>query len=318
MIFHIYKTLLLGLLVAGSGNLMLAQTSGGNYQLSRELLDQEKFTEALQVINRVLAEDSSRAEYILVRANCYFGLGQYEKTINDCYTILRMEPNMAEVYMLRGKVCNITQSYGGAILFFGKAIQYSSENSLLFEAFFNRGLAYFELGKFVDARASFEAAYDIDPMQSKLLLALAETYLKLYETAKATEMAMEVVENEPENPGAYAILGKIASQKKDFPQAKIAFERYAELQPSPDAYNQLAQVYFETDEYTEALGILNKSIALDPKNPVPYKLKGIIYVEQGSKEVGCDHLFQALQLGYLEKYGYDLLDIYLKLCEKAE
>lgn len=318
MISHLHKTLLLLLLLAAGQQVLYGQSADNAYARASNLYEEGKIGEALETINRLIRYDSTDAQYLLLRANCYFAMDEYERTINDCYSILRLSPNMPEVYMLRGKVCVVTESYGGAILFFGKAIQYSSDNNILFDAFYHRGKAYYNLGKYHDARASLEAAYEIRFNNSALLLAMAETWLKLHQPDKALEFVMFTIETDPDNAEAYAILGRISKARKDFPQAVDAFERYAALEPVPGAYNELAEAYYMNSSQQDALNTLNKSIALDPKDPAPYRLKGIIYVEQGLQSQGCDHLFQSLQLGYLEKYGYDLLDVYLKLCEKTE
>jgi tetratricopeptide (TPR) repeat protein len=319
MISHIHKTILLALITLVT--LLLpanSQNQESNLILGKNLYDQTKYPEALEVINRVLAVDSSKAEPYMLRANIYFKLKQYDNTINDCYKVLRIEPNLPDVYMLRGKVCVVTESYGGAILFFGKAIQYTSDNSLLFEAFLNRGAAYLKLKKYYDAKSNFESAYTINPDSPELLLLMADNQLQLHETDKAMNSIMEVIGADPENAKAHEIMGRIAVEKKDFKLAIVAYTKLCTLIPGPESYYKLADAHFRSVDYTNAMHALNKAISLDPGDPAPYKLKGIIYIEQGNKELGCDHLFQAMQLGYFEKYGYDLLEIYLRLCEEMK
>lgn len=319
MIFHRLKTVSLGFLFFISFIPCLsAQTPESNFILGKELFEQGKYELALETVDLVIATDSSKAEYYLLRANVYFKLQLYKEAINDCYKTLRIQPQLPEVYLLRGKLCVVTESYGGAILFFGKAIQFSSSNDILFQAFLNRGATYLAMQKYHDALTSFKSAFEIDPNSAELLLIMADTRLRLGEPEKAKVLLIEVIENDPENARAYDILGGISFEKRDYVQASIAFEKYVSLSPTAQSFKQLAEVYFILKEYQKAMTALNKSIEIDPSDPEPYKVKGIIYIEQGRRENGCNQLFGAMQLGYFEKYGYDLLDIYLKHCEVVE
>lgn len=142
MIFHRHKTVSLGILFfIASIQLLSAQTLESNFHLGKEHYEQAKYDLALETVNLVIALDSSKADYYLLRANICFKLQLYKEAINDCYKTLRIQPQLPEVYLLRGKLCVVTKSYGGAILFYGKAIQFSSSNDILFQAFLNRGAA---------------------------------------------------------------------------------------------------------------------------------------------------------------------------------
>ena len=104
------------------------------------------------------------------------------------------------------------------------------------------------------------------------------------------------------------ILGRIAMKSNDYPEAIEAYVRYCELRATEStACNLLADAYFKNEDYENALNTLRKSQSLAPDNPMIYKIKGLIYIRQNQNEKGCNNLFRALQLGYLEQYGYDLL-----------
>ena len=95
----------------------------------------------------------------------------------------------------------------------------------------------------------------------------------------------------------------------------VSLRKSAELL-TISAFNKLADAYRLDKQYEKAFITLNQSVSLDPMEPQAQKIKGMIYIEMGDMEKGCNTLFRAMQMGYFEKYGYDLLDIYTSNCEK--
>jgi tetratricopeptide (TPR) repeat protein len=275
------------------------------------------YQQALKMIERAIIQDSTRVDLYLQRATVYYYLGNYDYAIRDCYSTVRLKPDVPEVYILRGKVCIITESYGGAILFFGKALKYTNDKNLLFEAFLNRGKAFFALKRYPDAFSDFQAAYAIDENSVDLLLPLADTYLKMNKTQEALSILKKVISSTPDYPPTYELMGRIAIDNKDFPEAIRAYEKYTALKPTESsAFNALANAYRIDMQYEKALTSLNRSLSLDPTDAATFKIKGLIYISLDENEKACDAFFRSMQLGYFEKYGYDLLDLYLTHCEK--
>lgn len=297
-------------------NFVFPQNADDLFISGQEYLIRGEYEKALLSIDHVLAIDSSITDYYLLRANIYFKMKVYDKTIRDCYTILKLRSDIPEVYILRGKVCQVTESYGGAILFFGKAIKYSSENESLFEAFLNRGKAYFELRKYYDAKNDFISAYEINQNSLDLLLSMSENYLMINDNKNAFSTLSIAIEIDSLYPPSYALLGSIAINNKNYSEAIIAYKKYCELIPEMAmAYNMLGETYLLNKEYENAMNTINISQSISPNDPMIFKIKGLIYVEQKEYDKGCNNLFRALQLGYLEQYGYDLLEVYLNECE---
>lgn len=304
------------LVVLLSYNHTYSQTAEEIFQMSKTSFDKGLFSDALVTLNKCMKKDSSKADYFLLRANIFFKLSKYDAAISDCYSALSREPDKPEVFYLRGQLCQVTKSYGGAILFFGKTLKFSKKEDLTFNAYLNRGNAFFEMGKYNDAYNDFVAATNLRQEDVNALYELALTNYKLLRVADAKNILEKIRVIEPEFSPAYELSGEIASGEKKFDQAIRDFDQFVKLNPTnPGGFCQLAQIYLSVKEFDKALFNINTSINLQPTNPAGYKVKGLIYLQQNQIEEGCNNLFKALQLGYLENVSFDLLDLYMKNCE---
>jgi tetratricopeptide (TPR) repeat protein len=244
-------------------------------------------------------------------------LENYDKTIQDCYAVLKTDSKNPKVYLLRGKVCLTTESYGGASLFFAKTIKYSTNNDMLFEAYLNRGISLLKLNRFNESVSDLEQAALINENSHELLLSLSEAQYEMGNTIEASASIQKAIELDPEYAPSYKIYGDISRKTADFPKAISAYKQYIELDSNNvSAYNLLAELYLQTKQLEEGLEVLNRALFIDPKDPLLFKTYGLIYLEQDLHEKACNTFFRAMQMGYFERYDYDLLNIYLKECEK--
>jgi tetratricopeptide (TPR) repeat protein len=310
------KIALFVLFFLGFPLLLRSQSAAEFFLFGQEQIDKGNYAEALILTNKSIRLDSSKSDYYLQRATIFYNLAKYDDAIKDCYSSLKIEADKPEVYYLRGQICLVTESYGGAIVFFNKTIKSAKKNDLLLNAFVNRGNAYSSLGKLNEAHDDFMKAYELDHESIVVLIHLAENYYSLKQTNEALTILDKAILNQPDNPQIYELLGRISVDNKDFPKAIESFKKFCTLKPTDARIaSLLAQAYLEVKDYPEALLSVNHALTLDPSDPANYKLKGMILLEKGQVEEGCNCFFKAMQLGYLEKNGYDLLDIYLQRCE---
>jgi tetratricopeptide (TPR) repeat protein len=297
--------------------LVMSQAPEDYFNSSIEQLGRGEYETALASINKAIAMDSLNAEYYLQRAIVYYHLTRYDKVIKDCYTALKIEPDKPQVYFLRGQVCLVTESYGGAILFFGKAVKYAKNSELLYNAFLNRGQAYLAIGKYSEAHDDYIAAYEINPLGIDVLIPLSNIYFKLKQYKEALLIIDQLLKIKADYAEAYELLAKITFESKDYNKAIEAIKKYSTYKPNDNtAFNFLAEIYLQMSDYDNALVAVNRSISICPSDPAPFKIKGLVYFAKGQAEEGCNNLFRAMQMGYFEKYGYDLLEVYQEKCEK--
>jgi predicted Zn-dependent protease len=123
----------------------------------------------------------------------------------------------------------VTESYGGAILFFGKALKYCDNSALQFDIFLNRGKAYYALNRYLDAYNDYQAAYAIDQHSIDVLMALAETNLKLNKINDAMVTINQIIASNPDHAEAYDLLGQIAIKTNNMSERSKRYEKYTSL-----------------------------------------------------------------------------------------
>lgn len=99
----------------------------------------------------------------------------------------------------------------------------------------------------IRAFMEFAKALDINPQNQEALLARARARLEVPEPLGSPELAIDdlsqVIQQNPERPEAYVLLGKAYLALNDLEKAKANFQRALELAPEdPEAQEGLAQI----------------------------------------------------------------------------
>ena len=132
--------------------------------------------------------------------------------------------------------------------------------------FFNLGVAYFELKKYIEAIDALTRTLAICPIYYKANLILGTAYLKIrkFESArKHIERSLIVNKN---SLLAYLNLGAVNSILKDYKNGIAMFEKAIELAPQEaSAYMGLAKIYATLDNTEKANYYFKKVIQYDKK-----------------------------------------------------
>lgn len=132
--------------------------------------------------------------------------------------------------------------------------------------FFNLGVAYFEIKKYIESIDALTRALAICPIYYKTHLILGTAYLKIrkFENAKKhIEKSLIINKN---NLIAYLNLGTANSILKDYKNGIAMFEKAIELSPKEaSAYMGLAKIYSTLDNIEKANFYFKKVIEYDKK-----------------------------------------------------
>ncbi|MGA7168586.1 MAG: tetratricopeptide repeat protein, partial [Candidatus Sulfotelmatobacter sp.] len=170
----------------------------------------------------------------------------------------------------------------------------------------NEGAFYDLLGTvlFVDkkdlpgAAAAFAKAVDLDKKNTDAQLKLARVQAAQGSTDQAIATCRRGLENNPNEPGFYILLGDLYQSRKDWNDASEAYQKALGLKPeNPLASNDLAAVMLESGGNLDvALSLAQTARRGLPDSPGVADTLGWIYYQKGAYRLAVDSLREAMRL----------------------
>ncbi len=206
--------------------------------LARVLLDQKQFAEAEQILTRAIELQPLESPARLELARLWELTGRIEEAQRFYSELAQKEPENPAV---RRRL--------GALLLARK--------------------------QFAKAAEEFEAATRVRPAFEDNWN-LARAYAGAKRPEQAIPLLTKIVEAEPRNYEARLLLGNMLAARRDFPVAQKELETAVALRPDlPDAYVDLANVFYLQQNFPATVAVLNRVARLGPETPWLYFLRAI-------------------------------------------
>ena len=120
----------------------------------------DKRQEALQQLNKAIADNPNDAEAYLQRGKIHVSLEDQQKAIADFTRVIELKPAYAKVYLQRGIAYTESGKYEDALRDLNKALDL---NPRLEDAYFQRGHVCGILGNNEDAEIDYQRALELNP-----------------------------------------------------------------------------------------------------------------------------------------------------------
>jgi serine/threonine protein kinase/tetratricopeptide (TPR) repeat protein len=212
-------------------------------------------------------------------APAYAGLGQaywykYEATrdrawidsaTQNCAHAVQLDEQSAESHNCLGIVYQGTGKYELAVFQFQRAIEFDPTSDAAV-----RGLAssYASLGKTNEAEAAYRRAVALRPQYWRGYNMLGAFYSMHSRYDEAAKMFRQVIDLAPDNYRGYSNFGAIHLIQGRYTDAIPMFERAASIQPTAEAYSNLATTYFYLRRFPEAASMYAEAVKLNDRNYV--------------------------------------------------
>ena len=164
--------------------------------------------------------------------------GEYDKAISDFDRSIELNPDVPQVYEVRGRTYAIQSRYDKAISDFNRAIEIMDDEEAHIDGFnphYHRGIAWTELNEYDRAMEDFNKAIALHP-----------------------------------DPEAYLERGHVFSGLKKYNRALEDYEKAISLNPNADAYRYRGTAYLNLGESEKALNDFQIVIRLDQEEPAAY------------------------------------------------
>src|SRR5579875_3445797 len=130
------------------------------------------------------------------------------------------------------------------------------------------GFALAQMGRPAEALGDLEQASNLDPTNPSVLTLLTNLYLQGGRLEDADRVAKRATTFNKNDPRVFMNYGIVLATEKKYDESRVQFETAAKLDPK-----NVAPLLYEAKTYTEqgaaplALQVLDRALAIDPRNP---------------------------------------------------
>lgn len=196
-------------------------------------------------------------------------------------------------YFQLGYLHQINQQPDQAIADYSRAIQHNPQAAA---AFYNRGVAYADLGQVETAIADYDQAVQLNPQDARIFNHRGNAYLSLGDIEAALADYNSAVRLNPHDAGAFY---NRANVRADLGQAEAALADYNQaIQLDPQdarTFNNRGIIYIDLGDPEAALADYNQAIQLNPRYGLAYNNRGNAYRNLGNFEAALADYNQAIQ-----------------------
>src|SRR5574339_687964 len=156
------------------------------------------------------------------------------------------------------------------ILSFGVALAtYSQADSADF--FYQKALAEKQAGRKLEVWKNLDKAYKYNPNNKVIVSELADVLMSLNKYAQAREMYQKLEQMGDNSPALYKQLLNLSFNTKRFDDAILYADKIKKADPNEKVGYYLGKIYYDRDDYGEAIKYLQAAEKEDAKNAeIPY------------------------------------------------
>jgi arylsulfatase A-like enzyme/predicted Zn-dependent protease len=299
---------------------------------ARELGMQEKYEEAITMLQKILKDDPEVIDAYFTLGNVYFKWEKFrlalesfkkafEKRPNDPFTVINIAnahvklgeineagdfiqsalpslPPDSQVNLILGNIFKLKENYSEAEKYYRECLRLNpssvSGNNAL-------GKIFLIQSKLEKSEEYLNKANELNPKLPNLHFNLAQLAEARGNTDKALEEYLIELENSPHNFGASFNLSRLYRLKNETDKEQEYLEKTIESNPNfPMSYFYLARIYLKKGEkYKEGVELVKKGIDLNPKEenlPLGYFLLADLYSRLGKQSQARDYAQKAQAL----------------------
>jgi tetratricopeptide (TPR) repeat protein len=226
--------------------------------------DAHRYSEAIASYSKALECKPDRLDIRMYRAGGYCESREYYKALEDVDFVIRMAPDSAPAYFLRGIVLTDLAKYEESIKAFENALARGYKKEL--DCRINIATSKVSLKRFDEAKSELEACLKIDDKQPSVYNSLALIDVEKNELNDALKQINKAIELDPKhayfinNRGFIEIqLGKLSDAEKDINES-ITMDPYNSW-----AYRNKGLLELKKNNYSEAERLLRKAKEMDPR-----------------------------------------------------
>ena len=290
-----------------SQNYFYSLSISKQYIVAENLIEEKKFSEALQIIEPILKANPNDTRARVALANVYSGMYKLNSAYDEYMKVLKTNPHNSDAHNGLGLLYykkatssdmrvrnNVSKFYDTALNEFNQAISSNSNN---YKAYNNAGRVYQELGNIDKAEEYYRKSIEIEPGYAEAVKNLGTVLFAKNQVDEAIDKYIRSISLNKKNPSAYYHLGEAYIVKGDYPKAinylNISLFQFSNSAP---VHNMLGKAYELQGNEAAALIEYKKSTLIKPEYTAPYLSTADIYQRRGDSELAIAELRSAVSI----------------------
>ena len=248
---------------------LLKETTQATLLSAQILSNMEQFDLATRSFSLINANDPLYTAAQIGKADALSQSGKYEKAIEVLQELINIAPDMVTAYQALGDDFRSIKRFDDAVLSYSSALDLMrGKKTTNWILYYSRGIAYEQLGDWINAEKDFRRALEIKPDQPYVLnylgYSLVEKQLKLEEALSLIEKAVSL---RPDSGYIVDSFGWVLFRLSRFVEAVPHLEKAAKLMPvDPIVNDHLGDVYWAVGRKREARFQWNRALSFDPED----------------------------------------------------
>jgi tetratricopeptide (TPR) repeat protein len=225
----------------------------------------------LLIVICLLLNGCKEEDYLIDRGNREAKAGNYKAAIKRYDDVLKINPRNANAYYNRGIVWFEMGEMDNAISDYTKALEIDKE---LTEAYFNRAFIWRSKGNYDRAISDYTKALLLNPnnsLKNRIYFSRALTWYKRGDYERTIGDLTEGINLDSRNPEAYFYRAEAWYEKGNFDRAISDYSKAIEINPKyTKAVFDRANTLHEKGNFAAAITDYERAIELDPQNALIY------------------------------------------------
>ena len=248
---------------------LLKETTQATLLSAQILSNMEQFDLATRSFSLINANDPLYTAAQIGKADALSQSGKYEKAIEVLQELVKIAPDMVTAFQALGDDFRSINRFDDAVLSYSSALDLMrGKKTTNWILYYSRGIAYEQLGDWINAEKDFRRALEIKPDQPYVLnylgYSLVEKQLKLEEALSLIEKAVSL---RPDSGYIVDSFGWVLFRLSRFVEAVPHLEKAAKLMPvDPIVNDHLGDVYWAVGRKREARFQWNRALSFDPED----------------------------------------------------
>lgn len=310
------KLILSVLLILGSFGILKSQKTSEKFQKAEELIDNELYLEASQLLQELCNEDNTNYLFFKDLGYAYLNLFNFEDAVNNLSKAIELNPNCIKCYSHLARAWHELGNFETAESIIEKGFALSDTTAHLY---MTRGLIYMQTERNDLALQDFGTAISLSPEDPDAYIMRANYYLINSEASGAYSDINAAIKLNPENHQYYYYRAYILNYLNVNDEALIDIDKAIKLNSNiSDYYNLKYTIQVSLGNYDDAELAVLKSIDIKPDDYYAYIKLGDLYFETNSIDKFCDCYKKAIQI-YPEETSEDktnLINYHSRYCDR--